>query len=178
MALAWTAWVVQRQGFGEGDVTELRQTLTEVLGAFDEAYDDPDVVPVRAYLRDVAVTVTDGDIRREVLHRRSIAVSQAGARLDGHTSFGLDASDPGQRAAGLRNEFAGCTSPPGMGPRRVAGGFETVAAQLWDDDPPETWQTAKKLLSEGLPPHETLHELVALTGRGGGPLWSKAAGGT
>ena len=106
MALAWTAWVVQRQGFGEGDVTELRQTLTEVLGAFDEAYDDPDVVPVRAYLRDVAVTVTDGDIRREVLHRRSIAVSQAGARLDGHTSFGLDASDPGQRAALLRRRVS------------------------------------------------------------------------
>jgi len=49
---------------------------------------------------------------------------------------------------------------------------------LWDDDPPETWQAAKKLLSEGLPPHETLHELVALAGRGGGRLWSKAAGGT
>ena len=55
---------------------------------------------------------------------------------------------------------------------------ETVAAQLWDDDPPETWQAAKKLLPEGLPSHETLHELVTLAGRGGGRLWSKAAGGT
>jgi hypothetical protein len=60
----------------------------------------------------------------------------------------------------------------------LLGAVETVAAQLWDDDPPETWQAAKKLLSEGLPPHETLHELVALAGCRGGPLWSKAAGGT
>ncbi len=178
VARAWTAWAGECQGFGERDVTELMETLAEVLDTFDEAYDDPDVVPVRVYLRDVAETVTDACVLREVLHRRSVAVPQPGGRLDGHATFGLDASDPGQRAAVLRNEFAGCTSPPGMTHAELLVAVETVAAQLWDDDPPETWQAAKKLLSEGLPPHETLHELVALAGRGGGRLWSKAAGGT
>ena len=62
-----------------------------------------------------------------------------------------------------------------MSHAELLGAVETVAAQLWDDDPPETWQAAKKLLSEGIPPHETLHEL-ALAGRGGGHLWSKAHG--
>jgi len=74
--------------------------------------------------------VTDGGVLRKVLHRRSVAVSQPGARLDGHTTFGLDASDPGQRAAVLRNEFAGCTPPLGMSHAELLAAVETVAAQL------------------------------------------------
>jgi len=36
---------------------------------------------------------------------------------------------------------------------------EIVANQLWDDEPPEMWQTATRLLSRGYERHEVLHML-------------------
>lgn len=34
---------------------------------------------------------------------------------------------------------------------------EIVASQLWADDPPEVWQTARRLLDAGYERHEILH---------------------
>lgn len=36
---------------------------------------------------------------------------------------------------------------------------EVVANQLWDDDPPEVWQTARRLLAAGHQRHDVLHAL-------------------
>ena len=36
---------------------------------------------------------------------------------------------------------------------------EIVANQLWADDPPEVWQTARRLLAAGYERHEVLHML-------------------
>jgi hypothetical protein len=36
---------------------------------------------------------------------------------------------------------------------------EIVANQLWDGDPPEAWETAKRLLDAGYERHEVLHML-------------------
>jgi hypothetical protein len=36
---------------------------------------------------------------------------------------------------------------------------EIVANQLWDNDPPEAWETAKRLLAAGYERHEILHML-------------------
>lgn len=36
---------------------------------------------------------------------------------------------------------------------------ETVAAQLWDDDPPEVWHAACRLLDAGYERHEVFHML-------------------
>lgn len=38
---------------------------------------------------------------------------------------------------------------------------EIVATQLWDDDPPEVWETAVRLLKAGYDRHEVLHMLAA-----------------
>jgi hypothetical protein len=38
---------------------------------------------------------------------------------------------------------------------------EIVATQLWDDDPPEVWATAARLLDSGYDRHEILHMLAA-----------------
>jgi hypothetical protein len=37
-----------------------------------------------------------------------------------------------------------------------------VANQLWDDTPPETWDTAKRLLAVGYERHEVLHMLTSV----------------
>src|SRR5438477_10184017 len=43
---------------------------------------------------------------------------------------------------------------------------EVVANQLWDDDPPEVWRTAQRLLASGYVRHEVLHMLGSFVARG------------
>lgn len=46
-----------------------------------------------------------------------------------------------------------------MNPRLHISMHEVVANQILDDDPPETWQTAQRLLDAGYERHEVLHML-------------------
>jgi hypothetical protein len=49
-----------------------------------------------------------------------------------------------------------------MSPRLHITMHEVVANQIWDDDPPETWQTAQRLLEAGYDRHEVLHMLASV----------------
>jgi uncharacterized protein DUF1841 len=46
-----------------------------------------------------------------------------------------------------------------MSPRLHLAMHEIVATQLWDDSPPEVWETAARLLDAGYGRHEILHML-------------------
>jgi hypothetical protein len=46
-----------------------------------------------------------------------------------------------------------------MSPRMHIAMHEIVANQLWADDPPEVWRTARRLTSAGYERHEVLHML-------------------
>jgi hypothetical protein len=46
-----------------------------------------------------------------------------------------------------------------MNPRLHLAMHEIVATQLWDDSPPEVWETAARLLDAGYERHEILHML-------------------
>ena len=48
-----------------------------------------------------------------------------------------------------------------MSPRLHVTLHEIVANQLWDDDPPEAWRTARRLLDLGYERHEILHMLCS-----------------
>lgn len=48
-----------------------------------------------------------------------------------------------------------------MSPRLHLMIHEVIAKQLWEDDPPEVWQTAHRLLDAGYERHEILHMLGA-----------------
>jgi Domain of unknown function (DUF1841) len=48
-----------------------------------------------------------------------------------------------------------------INPRLHLAMHEIVAAQLWDGDPPEAWETAARLLELGYERHEILHMLAA-----------------
>jgi Domain of unknown function (DUF1841) len=50
-----------------------------------------------------------------------------------------------------------------INPRLHLAMHEIVATQLWDDDPPEVWQTATRLLEAGYDRHEILHMLMRTT---------------
>ena len=47
-----------------------------------------------------------------------------------------------------------------MNPRLHITIHELIANQLWDDDPPEVWQTARRLLAAGYERHDVLHMLA------------------
>jgi hypothetical protein len=46
-----------------------------------------------------------------------------------------------------------------MNPRLHIAMHEIVSNQLWDDEPPEMWQTAERLTAAGYDRHEVLHML-------------------
>jgi hypothetical protein len=49
-----------------------------------------------------------------------------------------------------------------MSPNMHISMHEIVANQIWDDQPPETWQTAQRLLEAGYDRHEVLHMLASV----------------
>ena len=59
-----------------------------------------------------------------------------------------------------RREIEGVDGP--MNPRLHLAMHEIVATQLWDDSPPEVWDTAARLLDAGYERHEILHMLGRL----------------
>jgi len=57
-----------------------------------------------------------------------------------------------------RREIEGSDGP--MNPRLHLTMHEVVATQLWDDSPPEVWDTAVRLRDAGYDRHEILHMLA------------------
>ena len=57
-----------------------------------------------------------------------------------------------------RREIEGSDGP--MSPRLHLTMHEVVATQLWDDSPPEVWDTAVRLRDAGYERHEILHMLA------------------
>jgi hypothetical protein len=49
-----------------------------------------------------------------------------------------------------------------MNPALHIAMHEVVVNQLWADDPPEMWQTAKRLTEAGYERHEVLHMLASV----------------
>ena len=58
-----------------------------------------------------------------------------------------------------RRELEGSEGP--MNPRLHLTMHEVVATQLWDDSPPEVWDTAVRLRDAGYERHEILHMLAS-----------------
>jgi hypothetical protein len=55
-----------------------------------------------------------------------------------------------------------------MNPRLHIAMHEIVANQLWADDPPEVWRTARRLLQAGYERHDVLHMLGSVMS---GEIW-------
>lgn len=82
-----------------------------------------------------------------------------------------DLADPDVRSVAIRHEHPEFTEALAAGLDEIDVGsgpmnphlhlaiHEVVATQLWDDDPPEVWETAVRLRSEGYERHEILHML-------------------
>lgn len=111
--------------------------------------------------------------------RRFACPSQRGRFRDLDLSF-LDPTDPDDRhflilaehpdlaRAIERGEQEVVIDGTPMNPRLHIIMHELIANQLWDDDPPEVWQTARRLLDGGYERHDVLHMLGSAAA---GEIW-------
>lgn len=113
--------------------------------------------------------------------RRRFACPPARGEFEGIDLSFLDPADPDDRsfliraehpelaAAIRRDEDEVVVGGAAMNPHLHVALHEAVASQLWNDDPPEVWQTARRLREAGYERHEILHMLAsALTAE----IWS------
>ncbi|HEX9124393.1 MAG TPA: DUF1841 family protein [Actinomycetota bacterium] len=109
----------------------------------------------------------------EHLDRRAWAVPPARGRLGEVQLARLDPNDPDERGLLIRAEHPALEKAlendlddvrvggHDVNPRLHLALHEAIANQLWEDDPPEVWQTAKRLLGLGYERHEVLHMLAS-----------------
>ena len=108
-----------------------------------------------------------------VAARREFACPPIDGRVRGIDAADLDPSDPDERRMLIEAEHPGMLAAIKAG-RKIKGGpsgtaanpklhvtmHEIVANQLWDGEPPETWEAAQRLLAQGYSRHEVLHMLA------------------
>jgi len=71
-----------------------------------------------------------------------------------------DVGDPAARRALAEAEFAGCTPPANMTSEQFVTAAHRVIAEIWDDDPPETFQAARRMFAAGAARHDIIHALA------------------
>ncbi|RBY75728.1 hypothetical protein DQ238_19035 [Geodermatophilus sp. TF02-6] len=115
----------------------------------------------------------DGDLDprdlAEAVLRRVFAVPRSPGRTGNDDLAHLDPGDPDDRhllVVAEHPEYGAAIADPSIGtvdgvdPRLHVALHEVVTNQLWDDDPPEAWQAARRLLAAGADRHDVLHELM------------------
>ena len=164
---AWTRWSAAYRGLDEAATARLTESLPEVFGRFGEAYDDPDATTARSYLADVAVG--DADVTQLAGHvaRRMFAVRMPRLSDDGDPGRGrgrgrgpVDVGDPAVRRELIEDEFAECTPHAGLTREEFTAAVQRVVAELWDNDPEETFAAARRLFASGADRHDIIHTLA------------------
>jgi len=156
---AWARWSAGHRGLDEAATGRLAESLPEVFGRFGAAYDDPEAVTARSYLTDLAVS--DADVSGLATHvaRRMFAVPLPGA--DGApVDAPVDVGDPVVRRALTEAEFGTCVPHAGLTQEEFLAAVHRVIAELWDDDPQETFQAARRLFAAGADRHDIIHTLA------------------
>ena len=169
---AWTRWAAEQTELPQEAAAELQAAVEEMLhaladGGFD-AGPGPGTDVVAPYLDGVDLDEMDPESLPELLQRRQFTMPYFGTRVGDEDYPHLDASDPDERALlieGEHPEYHDALADPrsqtvdGVNPRLHLAVHEVVANQLWDDDPPEAWQAAQRLLARGADRHDVLHML-------------------
>jgi hypothetical protein len=117
---------------------------------------------------DPAVLVDPG-ATRELLARRRFAVPSTTAVIDGE-DVEVDPGDEDERnllIVAEHPEYRHVLEDPfseelidGVNPRLHIALHQVIANQLWDDDPPEAWEAARRLLAKNHDRHAILHALA------------------
>ncbi len=154
---AWAGWAAGHQGLDEAATARVLEHLPKVLENFGSAYDDPDNAVARGYVRDLAASDADVAWLADCRARRRLAVPPAGEH-----ALGGDPLDPGDREhrTGIALAEFGMCATGGVPREDFRRAVQRVVEELWHDDPPATWQRARKLLATGMAPHDVIHALA------------------
>jgi hypothetical protein len=201
---AWADWAGRRAGLPDVALAELADEVDDMVGAIGRSgdgdpvqYDFPSDVPddvADAYLAGLDLeSLTPQDLP-DVLARRMFAVPGVTTRIGDQEFSFLDPGDPDDRGVFIKGEhpeYHEALADPdtdtveGVNPRLHVTVHEVVANQLWDDDPPQVWQAARRLLATGADRHDVLHAIAdvlvehlhgLLTGQGDGDVAPYIAG--
>jgi len=154
---AWARWAAERQGLDEAAIDLLMTRLPGILDEFRPAYDDPYSVLARGYLRDVVTWDAELPWLADQRARREFAVPLP-ENLDPGVAA-TDATDSDQRAALAVAEFAEC-GPDGAAREQLLTAVKRIVEEAWHDNPPATWEKARRLLAEGIDRHDVIHRLA------------------
>jgi hypothetical protein len=151
-------------------MAELREAVDDMVCSIGRP---GGAVPIASDVAEAYLAGLDlDDVRPEdlpdVLERRMFAAPAVGTRIGDEEFPFLDPSDPDDRGMLIEGEHpeyhdalaAPESDPVGeVSPRLHITVHEIVANQLWDDDPPEVWQAAKRLSATGMDRHDVLHAI-------------------
>jgi len=108
----------------------------------------------------------------DTVDRRVFAMPYYGTTIDGEDFPKLNPADPDERGLlihGEHVEYHQALADPrwegeidGVNPRLHLALHEVIANQMWDGDPPEAWQAARRLREHGMDRHDVLHELMGV----------------
>jgi hypothetical protein len=175
---AWARWSAEHRDLDEAATARLAESLPAVFGRFGAAYDDPEAATARSYLADLAVS--DADVSGLATHvaRRMFAVPMPGPGADrAPVETAVDVGDPAVRRALAEAEFGACTPHAGLTQEEFLAAVHRVVAELWDDDPQETFQAARRLFASGADRHDIIHTLAETPAAAGGQTSPAATSG-
>ncbi len=169
---AWVRWAGERTGLAAAALSAVVAVASECGQHFSEVYEEAvDASPLRLFLE--GLDTSGGLIEvQDAIERRMFAMPTFGTRIGDEDFPDLDPGDPDERRLlieGEHPEYHAALDDPafegeidGVNPRLHLAIHEAVANQLWDDDPPQAWQAARRLRDAGVDRHEILHRLGAV----------------
>ena len=151
---AWTDWLAERNKLADRSRRRLGFSLRAALVRFPDAWYGPAAHPLRRYLEDLSdEDASTGNVVNAVIERRVFAVPLPIERVDGLA----EQSDGSWREATELDAAVQSDPDPdhGDGGERARGAAAAVPvlrhrrAELWDGDPPEVWEAARRLRDAG-----------------------------
>jgi hypothetical protein len=157
---AWARWSAAYRSMDEAAAEHMIRELPEAFEDFDDSYNDPENVAVRAYVADVAASDSDLSWLAGIAFRRSFAMPLPAERASSEWTYSLDAGSPAGRLAYAAAEFVDCTLPDSLTREQFIAAVQQVVEELWQGEPVTTWQRADRLRHEGTDRHNVIHALV------------------
>ncbi|GAA5158597.1 MULTISPECIES: hypothetical protein [Amycolatopsis] len=157
---AWARWGAVRDGLPEDAVEPLLEAVEDRI--YERTLETESTLD--AYL-DGAEDLDEAGAA-DVLERRQFAIPSVYTEI-ADEEVELDPSDPEQRrllVIGEHPDFQESLAEDDLDEEaflRLAA-HTTVVDQLWDDEPPEVWQTAQRLLARGLHRADVLAQLAGV----------------
>jgi hypothetical protein len=157
---AWIAWATRVQGLPEAATDQLTAHLVEIDKRFDAVYTNPDLVPIRCYLSDIAAITADGEDLQRAYALRTQAVPPPHLRPAAVNS--LLASDPEQRRRILAAYAEAFGHDEDISLPDWLDALALVSDQLWHNDPPQVGQAVLEYLDGEGPDLDLLGDLAEL----------------